>query len=137
MEGPALRILLDTSVFFKPAAMAELRSRHEDVVLPAVAFAERARQLRRDGRALDVFLEGLQANHIMVEPFGHDEALRRAQFVTDDSMWKRHSRDALIAGHVKDDDQLWTANPRDFIEVGVPSRQIMDISGLDDPKESA
>lgn len=134
MGGTVLRDVLDTSTFFYPAALARLALRHYDVVVPAVAFAERTRQLARAGRGLDEFLDFLGRCHYLVEPFGREQALQSPIRLVEDARWRRLSRDAFIAAHVLEDDILWTANPRDFGELGVSSTQIVDVTRLDDPE---
>lgn len=116
-----MRLVLDTSAFFVAGALRALRESSVDAILPAVAFAERARQLSREGRMAPEEFEGwLAANHIVVEPFGATEALRYAVRVRDPLLWRRAGRDAMIAGHVGPEDVLWTSNRRDFEAVGLP-----------------
>jgi hypothetical protein len=59
---------------------------------------------------------------IEVEPFGQDEARRFAARL-DDARWARLARDAMVAGHLRPGDLLWTTDPHDFAELGVaPAR---------------
>src|SRR5438552_13942783 len=97
-------------------------------VVPATAFAERARQLFRD-RAItsQEVLATFEAYGWTVEEFGPVQAGRIAAQVKNDSVWNKHSRDAMIAGHVEEMDEFWTANPKDFIAVGLDPRHIVDI----------
>ena len=64
-----------------------------------------------------------------IEPFGMEQAARIASLVSNDRLWARHSHDALIAGHVEEMDELWTANARDFLAVGLDPRHVVDITG--------
>lgn len=114
-----MSIVLDTSALYYPRALRALRGRAQAIIVPALVLAERARQLHRD-RGLDPqdFLAGLLRHGFIVEPSGPSEVLRYAPFL-DDTAWRRHSADALIAGHVRDGDELWTANPKDFRALGV------------------
>lgn len=118
-----MRHILDTGVFFRPAALEELSRQRRDVIVPAVVFAERVRQLRRDNRPVEAFLEALERNHWFVESFTTLEALN-APSVRDDRLWRRHARDAMIAGHVRDGDALWTTNPEDFRLLGLRLAQL-------------
>lgn len=119
-----MRIVVDTNVFWHLEALAELQTRVEDVVVPAVVFAERCRQRFRDrGLAPGSFRRFLDAVDFQVEPMAPDQAVRFSHRIAD-ARWPRLSRDALIAGHVGPDDVLWTANGRDFIEVGLEASQI-------------
>lgn len=123
-----MRVVLDTGAFFWPEALRRLSAGPEDVIVPAVVFTERCRQLTRDGRRLEEFFDLLAALQFEVEPFDKAEGLRFAIYVKDDRAWTRLARDALIAGHVREDDRLWTANARDFLTVGVPPEQIVDLA---------
>lgn len=122
-----MRIILDTSAFYFPVALELLSRQPEDIVVPAVAFTERARQLARDGRMSPAeLLDELARNEIAVESYGEEEAMRFATGVRDDARWKKLARDAMIAGHVREGDVLWTANPLDFAAVGLAPAQIRD-----------
>lgn len=106
-------------------ALAELP---DPVVVPAVVFTERARQIRRDGRDVAELEAALEANEFVVEAHGPEEARRFAVTITDDDDWRRLARDAMIAGHVRDEDVLWTTNPDNFLDVGLEVEQILDVS---------
>lgn len=121
-----MRHVIDTGIFYHAGALTALAGAKEDVIVPAVAFAERVRQLRRDGRRVEAFLEALAANHWQVEPLGAAEGLRVPP-VTDDRVWRRHARDALIAAHVRTDDTLWTTNPKDFLLLGLAAAQLREV----------
>lgn len=122
-----MRIVLDTGVFYHPAALREAARQGLDVVVPVVAFTERARQLARDGRPVGEFLAILEEHGFAVEPLTVREALRLPVRVRDDRLWLRHARDALIAGHVGRDDVLWTTNRADFERIGLDPHQIQDV----------
>lgn len=120
-------IVLDTSALFHRDAIQALRVRTEPAVLPAVAFTERARQLERDGAATSAeFLEHLHTLGISVEAYSVGSSALATR-IADDRMWARLARDALIAGHVHEGDELWTANVRDFVAVGLPRERIRDV----------
>lgn len=125
-----MRIVLDTGAFFHPVALRKLKTTPVRGVVPAVVFAERCRQLQRDGRSIERFARDLDEMDFEVEPFGKAEGLRCAAKVVDDRLWARLSRDALVAGHVRDDDVLWTTNPRDFLALGLDPERIVDVSML-------
>ncbi|MFP5379813.1 MAG: hypothetical protein ACLGHP_08725, partial [Vicinamibacteria bacterium] len=63
------------------------------------------------------------------KPFGPSPHARGTQsclpeHAIDDRLWTRHARDALIAAHLREGDELWTTNPRDFEALGVPAARI-------------
>lgn len=122
-----MRIILDTGVFFRPVALAQLKDLPETVIVPAVAMAERVRQLARDGRDEAKFHEGIEESGFVPEPLSPDAACRIARLVPNDERWRRLSRDALIAAHLRPGDQLWTTNPKDFRELGVPEAAIITV----------
>lgn len=123
-----MRDVLDTSALYRPDALRRLQKHGRPIVLPAVAFTERARQLAAQGIPPERFLRYLSENDIQVERFGWPEALRHAVALADDATWRRLARDAMIAGHVRAGDRLWTANPRDFRVLGLRDEQIVDIA---------
>ena len=53
--------------------------------------------------------------------------------MADDRAWASHARDAMIAGHVQDRDELWTANPRGFLAVGLDARHLVDVLAVAAP----
>lgn len=124
---PEVRIVVDTGVFFRPAALRRLAEVPYLVVVPAVAFAERVRQLAKKGVAAEDFHALLDRLGFHVEPFGAEEALRVAPHVKDDAEWRRLARDALIAGHLRAGDLLWTTDPEDFLRLGVPKEQVLAV----------
>lgn len=119
------RIVMDTGMFFRPTALHEAARGPDDIVIPAVAYAERLRQMAARGS-----VPGFQhtvADLGRIEPFGPREADRIMPGLggLDPAAWYRLARDALIAGHVRPGDELWTTDPKDFVAVGVPERQIV------------
>lgn len=122
-----VRIVLDTGVLFYPGVLSTLASRSEDVVIPAVALAERVRQLARDGRDEDLLHRTIAAGGYITEALTPDAACRVARQVKDDTAWRRLSRDAFIAAHVQPGDELWTTNPKDFLELGLPPHQVVAV----------
>ena len=130
-----MRIVLDTNVLFNRGAMLALADDPRPKILPAVAFAERARQRQRDfGEPPGELRHWLASVEIEIEPFGPEEAARVAAGVSDDRAWGGHARDAMIAGHVRKLDELWTFNAKDFRAVGLDERHIVDLAGAD-PRE--
>lgn len=122
-----MRIVLDTGVFYHPEALGMMPWYEPPVIVPSIVFAERSRQLAKRGADPDEFAALLQSIGATVEPLDADAAIRFTQHIHDDGKWKRLARDAMIAGHVREGDRLFTTNPRDFIEVGVSPRQIVEI----------
>lgn len=119
-----MRVVLDTSAFYQKDAFRQLARVPNLIVLPVIAFAERVRQLERDGRDARLFVQRLAEFRILIEPLGAEAATRYTSRLHDDARWRRLARDALIAGHVQDEDVLWTMNPKDFLAVGLPSGRI-------------
>lgn len=115
-----MRIILDTGMLFRPDALSLARESPHIVVLPAIALAERCRQLTRDGHDASALLATLHHAGVEVEPFTSTEAQRLPPHTRDDATWRRHARDALIAAHVGARDELWTTNPRAFEALGIP-----------------
>lgn len=122
-----MRIVIDTGVFFHAAALRALASQPHEIIVPAVVFAERARQRAKLGEEPSVLLDRLEEQHMRLEPFGPAEAIRYVPRITDDRTWEKLARDAMIAGHVGPGDVLWTANRKDFEAIGVPPEQIVDV----------
>ena len=120
-----MRIVLDTCALFNPGIWDQLSERHEDIILPAVAFAERARQIHLNGGSVREFEIILSAFQIAVEPFSRSEALRHAPAMEDETWWRTNARDAFIAGHVRPGDELWTGNTRDFLKLGIPQDSLV------------
>lgn len=121
------RIVLDTGVLWRPAALDALRPDRRAGILPAIAYTERARQFWARGWPVEDLDLLLAENAIDVEPFEKRHGLRYAARIGDEDRWHRWSRDAMIAGHVGPDDELWTTNPRDFIDLGVPPEQVVAV----------
>lgn len=120
-----MRIILDTGILWRPAVLRRLAATAYDVVVPAVVFVERARQVLRDGGTVDDLIGVLRRNQFEVEPFGMTQGLRYAVGIADDGRWKRLARDALIAGHVGRNDVLMTTNPKDFLAIGLPEDAVV------------
>jgi predicted nucleic acid-binding protein len=121
-----MRIVLDTGILWDKPALERLRQESGPIVLPAVAFTERARQFVRQGRSVEELWRQLEEGGFEVEPFAAENGLRYAARL-DDARWGRLARDALIAGHVGPDDVLWTQNPKDFLALGLPSDQVVGV----------
>lgn len=122
------RIVIDTGVLWVPRALSILGQLADDIVLPAVAYAERARQYREVGRSLDRLDALLRRHRVIVEPMDAGHALAASEWTSDRGLWQKHGRDALIAGHIGLHDVLWTTNPRDFIALGFPEDKIEAIA---------
>lgn len=121
-----MRIVLDTGVLFRPEALRAARSDGRRVVLPAIAYAERHRQLARDGMDTARFEAALAHAGIHVEPFAAPQARALPRAARDDAVWRRHARDALVAAHLEPRDELWTTNRRDFEALGVPRARLRE-----------
>lgn len=119
-----MRIILDTGVFYYPEALSRLAELPHDIVVPAVALAERLRQV--DGLDAAAFRRTLARAQVDVEAMGETQATRFAPRLTRDE-WRDLSHDAFIAGHVETADELWTTNPEDFIRIGMPAGQIVAV----------
>lgn len=119
-----MRIVLDTNIRWDLGALAQAGRTGAVLVLPVIAFIERARQVVAAGRDLGELLHPLDLVEVRVEDFTPAQGL---QFATtlDQPTWDRHARDAFIAGHLGPDDVLWTKNPKDFVRVGVHEEQIV------------
>lgn len=122
-----MRIVLDTSILWNPGALSRLAHEAGDHVVPAVAYAERARQYAQSGRSIRQLDDTLEGFYLRVEPFTREFALRFVPRLTDDVEWKRLDRDAMIAGHVGPADVLWTGNPKDFLAVGLREDQVVAV----------
>lgn len=120
-----MRAVLDTGVFYRRELLEGFLASEIEVVVPAVAYAERVRQLRRDGRDVEEFDRALARGNFVVEPFGGEEALRIPALR--DREWGEHARDAMIAAHVREGDLLWTTNPRDFLAIGLKPSQVRGV----------
>jgi len=120
-----VRLVVDTGVLWRPLALKKLAESGLRVVVPAVVFAERARQVAKRGGTAAALREALGLLGFEVEALEPSMAARYAVTVLDDNDWRRLSRDALIAGHLQPDDRLWTTNPKDFAMIGVPLDQVI------------
>lgn len=123
----SVRIVLDTGVFYRPDALESLARLPHDVIVPAVVFTERARQLAKRGIDPDAFADRLAANEFSIEAYGRKQAQRFAPAIHDDGAWRRLARDAMIAGHVRREqgDVLWTTDEEDFRELGLGEEHLM------------
>lgn len=126
-----MRLVLDTSAFYYPRALRRI-PRGQNVVVPAIVFTERARQLKRDGRATpSVLLRTLADRGWKVEPYREENALRAAHLApADDAEWQELARDVLVAAHVREEDILLSANVADFVALGLPRARLRDPSGI-------
>ncbi len=122
-----MRIVVDTNILWNPRALGRLARQAGDHVVPAVAYAERARHYARSGRSLRHLDETLARFNLSVEPFTREFALRFVPRITDDTAWKRLNRDAMIAGHVGPADILWTRDRKDFLAVGLREDQVVAV----------
>ncbi len=121
-----VRTILDTNVLWDRAALERILASADDVIVPAIVFTERARQLVREGRGTAATLGALlERLDFVIEPFAEQEGGRYAAGMVDDERWRRLARDAMIAGHVRPSDTLLTHNVRDFLDVGVPASQVV------------
>lgn len=121
-----MRIVLDSGVLWRPDVMRSLKDRRITLVLPAVAYAERLRQLTHRSQDVRRFQQALRIANITIEPFGEDEAERVCPRVPE-QLWPRLARDAMIAGHVRRGDLLVTTNPKDFTRLGIDGEQIQAV----------
>ena len=106
-----MKLVLDTSALWHRPLLdalgdARLQGAFDDgrlvAILPAVAYAERLRQLARDDRDIGTWRERLDEIGIVVEAFGEEQAGRLPPEARDDHLWDEHARDMMIASHVKD-----------------------------------
>lgn len=120
-----MRVILDTGALFHPAVIYRARDERRALVLPAVAYAERRRQLLTAGRRFEEYDRLLDEARIEVEPFTRTEADRIPGLPN--AAWGRLARDAMIAAHVRPGDQLWTTNPNDFLALGLSREEVLDV----------
>ncbi|SRR5581483_2332062 len=122
-----MAVVIDTNVLWHPEVLDLLED--EDVVVPALVFLERSRQLRQRGRDPDDLLRNLERLGWRVEPFDVEHAYRSAlRAPLDDKAWIKLARDAIIAGHVGPGDVLWTFNAKDFRALGVAKERVVDLT---------
>lgn len=122
-----MRVILDTGVFYHPEALDMLRWYAAPVVVPVVVYAERRRQLAKANADLGEFDQLLDEMGVTLEAMGPTEATRFTSTLVDDRVWTRLARDSFIAGHVGPEDRLFTTNPRDFLELGLPETQVIEV----------
>jgi predicted nucleic acid-binding protein len=133
-----MRIIVDTNVLYDSAAIMALDDDVRPKILPAVVFLERARQLHRDRKvSVEEVRATFERSRWRIEEFGAEQAMRIGARIADDSTWRRHYRDAMIAGHVEEWDELWTSNAKDFLAVGLDARHIVDLTRAGSPVPEA
>lgn len=107
-----MKLVLDTDALWHPGLNRELAAAHAsgdpfsdavDVVLPAVAYAERLRQVQDDKARKRAFQRQLSRIDPSIEPFGSSEAALVAERCPSQGDWADHARDFLIAAHVHGD----------------------------------
>lgn len=107
-----MKLVLDTAALWHTPLLHALSDacqlgmmEHGDVeaILPAVAYAERLRQLAERGQDLRIWRARLEMMGIRVEPFSESQAEALAHTTVDVTMWKRHARDFLVAAHAAED----------------------------------
>lgn len=91
---PLMRILTAARARYGPKAAPV------QVLLPSLAYAERLRQIRRDGKNETHWKRSLELAGIQIEPFRGTEADRLEAMAQQDDVWKTHARDCLIRCHV-------------------------------------
>ncbi|MGB0652248.1 MAG: type II toxin-antitoxin system VapC family toxin [Thermoplasmatota archaeon] len=124
-----MRIILDTGVFFRKQALLNAEARHEPLIVPAIVFAERLRQVAARGISAQRLAREIERFGGHIEPFGPTQAARFVPGLADlpRRQWQRLARDAMIAGHLRDGDELWTTNVGDFEEIGVEKGRIVGV----------
>jgi len=104
-----VRLVLDTNALwsrqlvtalFEAATTGRTTDGTIEVVLPAVAYAERVRQLRRDGRDVARWKADLVRMGVSVECFCAEQA-DELEGVADPT-WGADGRDHLIAAHARE-----------------------------------
>jgi predicted nucleic acid-binding protein len=129
-----MRVILDTSALFYPRGLERLRDRTDagEIVIPVVVLLERARQLHAAGRdGLADMVRLAHAGGWRLEEYGALEARRTLGLAgLSEPAWRRLARDAMIVGHVHGGDALWTANPDDFLALGLAPGQVLDVRAL-------
>jgi hypothetical protein len=107
-----MKLVLDTSALWDRAlletiGLARVAGALDDgrlaVALPAVAYAERLRQVRLAGRDVAAWRERLEDAGIVIEPFGEAEADGLDPLADDHAAWHAHGRDFLVAAHAHGD----------------------------------
>lgn len=114
-----MKLVLDTNALWhRPLieALGEARVQgcFEDgrleAILPAIAYAERYRQILAAGHDAELWRERLEAVGIRVEAFGQHEADRLDPSAADRTVWERHARDLLVLAHVTGERRAVTAD---------------------------
>lgn len=104
-----MKLVLDTNALWHRPLTNVLARAHEqglqdvgdvEVLVPAIVYAERMRQLQGDEPRVALFNRLLSDVAARVEPFTVDEAERLGDRAPSDRLWRGHARDLLIATHV-------------------------------------
>lgn len=107
-----MKLVLDTNALWHPPLWRALDEAHAsgliadgqlDVVVPTLVYAERMRQLRRDGHDLERWKHDLWKTGARLEPFGAEHAENLDESAVSETTWRKHSRDLLVAAHVRGD----------------------------------
>lgn len=99
-------LVLDTNALWDQELVREIAAAQAadrsciEPILPALAYAERRRQVSADGDKLAAFDAILQRMQPTIEPFTRSEGDRIAQQAPTPDEWAEHARDVLIASHV-------------------------------------
>lgn len=81
-----------------------------EAVLPAIAYAERIRQIQAGNGDVERWRGDLRVAGISIESFGPEEAHRLPDASLDEGAWRRHARDLLVAAHVWGDREVVTSD---------------------------
>ncbi len=112
MEGfgwLVMELILDTNALWNRALLETLARIHEDepgpsgevsAVIPAIAFAERLRQVYGDEDREPALRGAIEDSGARIEPFTAATAERLAKSTDEGIDWHAHARDYLIAAHV-------------------------------------
>lgn len=99
-------LVLDTNALWNQELMREIAAAQAadrssiDPILPALAYAERRRQVSADEDKLAAFDAILERVQPTIEPFTRSEGDRVAQQSPTRDEWEEHARDVLIAAHI-------------------------------------
>lgn len=107
-----MKLVLDTNALWSVPlfdALAEARVAatsgltQVQAIVPAVAYAERYRQMRQRPRGTELLATALERGGVHIEAFGPEQVHRLPAGVADGQAWTAHGRDFLIAAHVHGD----------------------------------
>lgn len=110
-----MKLVLDTSALWsrdlrdtlaRARALGLMEDGRVEALLPAVAYAERVRQLRRDGRDADRWKRQLDLMGVRIECLCAEHAERLEGM--EDGLWDAHARDYLIGAHAAGDRRIVT-----------------------------